>query len=293
MAVVSCRKKRGLSASYGTYWRHKYTDEYTIEVDSEMSRYQIVQAATSAQPDPLPSLLTPHTEHGTVDQSSYLQDVKLRQSDDNKFLWTATCEFEPLSPNQTVADFTSNPTQRPVKYRMEWIEESGIVEKDINGEPITNTVGDEFDSAIEKPNLYPVLVAEKVYRTIDAIISLGMQYHDSVNSTTFRNGAPRTVKFLPIQSSEIQMENGLDFYVAIMRFAYNPKTWDVELLNRGWRYRPAAGQTPVKAMDKETRLPVSAPVLLAENGTLLAEGAAKHYVKRQVLTPKDYNAIFS
>lgn len=293
MAVVSCKLKRGLAASYGTYWKHRYTDEYTIEVDSEMARFAIVQAATSAQPDPLPSLLTPHTEHGVEDRSSYLQNVDLRQHPSDKRLWTAICQYEPLNPNQTALDYQQTPLSRPVKWRIEWIEESGIVEKDINGQPITNTVGDEFDTPIERPKLYPVLVAEKTYSTVEAIIALGMEYHDSVNSATFRGGGPRTVKFLPIQSSEIQQENGVDFYVASMRFAYNPLTWDVEILNRGWRYRPAAGQTPVKALDKETRLPVSTPVLLAENGTLLAEGAAKHYVKGQVLKLKDFNGIFA
>jgi hypothetical protein len=62
-------------------------------------------------------------------------------------------------------------------------------------------------------------------------------------------------------------------------------------MNRGWRYRPAVGQDPIQAIDKKTRLPVTTPVKLAADGTLLAEAAAPHFISFQTLELEDYNLI--
>ncbi len=96
---------------------------------------------------------------------------------------------------------------------------------------------------------------------------------------------------LPIQSSDVQYEATTSYYEAALRFAYNPKTWDREVMNRGWRYRPAADQEPIQAIDPGTRLPVVTPVKLAEDGTLLPEGDPPHFVRFETLELAEYNDI--
>lgn len=293
MAVIKVERLRGGDATYAVPNAHSYTDTYRIYTNSDMARALVLSGAqATTAPTKVPQLLDYHKDYNVTDAAAVCQQIHLRPEQEDKRIWLATCQFGPLQPNQTPLDNVNSPLLKQTKWHVEWLEETAIVAKDASGVPITNTVGDEFDTPIEQPKLFMVLVAEKPYATLQEIIDLGLEYHESVNSVAFKNGPARTVRFLPIQSQQVQFENGIEYYMASLRFGFNPETWDVEVLNRGWRYRPTAGTAPVKAIDKETHLPVSVPVNLAENGTLLAEGATKYYVKRQTYKLKDYNAIF-
>lgn len=294
MPVLSCDRLRGGSAAYGVPHSNTYRDQYRIKCTGDMARFSVLEGAQqSGAPDKLPRRLDFHTESGVTDSAAVCQNISLEMEQGDKCAWIATCEFGPLKPGQTVADQTTSPLLRPVKWRVEWFEESGIAVKDKDGAPLVNAVGDEFDTPVEKPGLYMVLVGDKAYATVDEIITLGLTYHGSVNSANFRGATPRQVKFLPMTSSEVTNENGVEYFLATFRFAYNPETWDVSLLNHGWRYRPAKDQDPVEAVDPKTRLAVSKPVHLAEDGTLLPEGAKKVYLAKRIFTEKDYNAIFA
>jgi hypothetical protein len=291
MAVTRCNRLRGSSARYSGPATHEYVEIYRIECDQQMAKAEVIAQALSGAPDPLPDLYQNHSEFGVTDASSYVQSVDLAQEEGHQCIWKATVNYGPMPPGSSPGDNVATPTLRPTRWRVEWLDQQGILVKDRLGNPIVNSVGDEFDIPLDEPELFMVLVAEKNYLTLQEIIDLGIQYHGTVNSAIFRGGAVRTVKFLPIQSSDIQHESGISFYTAALRFAYNPKTWDREVLNRGWRFRQAAAGPIQKIIDPVTKLPPSQPLNLAADGTLIPDGDPAVYLKFEANVLADYNAI--
>lgn len=283
---------RGSTARYSGPATHEYTETYKIICDQPMAKAEVILQALSGAPDALPDLYANHSEYGVTDASAYVQSVELTQEDAHQCVWKASVTYGPMPPGSSPGDNVTTPTLRPTRWRVEWLDQMGILTKDRLGNPIANSVGDEFDIPLEEPELFMVLVAEKNYLTLQEIIDLGIQYHGTVNSAVFKNGAVRTVKFLPIQSSDIQHESGISFYTAVLRFAYNPKTWDREVLNRGWRFRQVAGGPIQKAIDPITKLPPGQPLNLKNaDGTLVPDGQPAEYLKFEANTLADYNVI--
>lgn len=278
---------------FGRQNDNSHTLEYKISTDDPNMMSPFVYAgALVAGPDPLPPVGAPVNLGGIVD-GTYVDSVDVVSIEGNARQWVATVQAGKLQPGQQPGDAAAglDPLARPTRWWIEYQEQTVIVEKDRFGTAITNTVGDAPDDAFEEIDPVLILCGSKNYGSLDEVIEIGQEYHRSVNSTKFRKAEPRCARMLPLQVSDVQFEGNTEFISATFRFAYNPSTWDREYLNRGWRYRPAAGQPPVDALDKKTKLPPMAPVKLAADGTLLADGAAPHFVKREVLTPKNYNDL--
>lgn len=292
MAVIECKLRRGRRGRFGLQNKNGYSLEYSITTDTQMSELTILQGAYQGSPDPLPSLYSQYTFGSIPDASAFCTSISLDQSEDDRNLWLARVEFGQLPPGSSSADKDiPSPLDYRIRYRLEWLEEQVAVEKDRDGNPVANTVGDDFVPGLMEPVLYPVLVCERNYATVEEILALGQQYHKTVNSLEFFGGAPGTVKMLPITSSDLLTEKGIEFYTATFRFAYNSETWVNSLLNRGWRGRPTAGDDVQRLLDKLTLLPISEPANLAQDGTVLNDGDPPVFVDYWTLTEIDYNAL--
>lgn len=288
-AVLSCTMSRDMSGSISIGNEQSHRLQYQVWTDGPMFGPAVIIGAYTATPDPLPQRYQQWVAGG-LSTGAYVLSLSYKSDSANHKKWLIDVEIGKLPPGKSAADDVQNPLLRPPRYRIEYIEEQIIIEKDREGKPITNSVGDPPDSALEDIDAYPVLVVDKNFATLQDIVDLGKQYHRTVNSDTFYGAAAREVKFMPLQASDIQNENGIEYYTATMRFAFNPKKWDREFLNRGWRYRKTAGGALQLAMDDKTNLPVTSPVKLKLDGTLAADGQ-ETYITRQVLEPKAYGSI--
>lgn len=288
-AVVSSKLTRDMSGSISIGNEQSHKLRYQVWTDGPMWGPAVIIGAYTATPDPLPTLYQQWVPGG-LSTGAYVLSIAYSADDDNHNRWLMDVELGKLPPGKSAADAVQNPLNRPPRYRIEYMEEQIVIEKDREGKPITNSVGDPPDTALEDVDAYPVLVVDKNFATLQEIVDLGNQYHRSVNSDSFYGASARKVRFMPLQASDIQNENGIEFYTATMRFAFNPRTWDREYLNRGWRYRKAAGGPLQLAMDDKTNLPVTSPVKLKLDGTLAADGQ-ETYITRQTLEPKAYGAI--
>lgn len=292
MAVLTCRRTRNRSLSYATGYRNEYKVEFLIDCDSIMNEIAVYAAATTmATGDKLPIVYQYYDYDGVQDQSSYAINIDLVQTTESGLQWKATVNYGRTGDGNTPQDQTPNPLDQPIKYRIEWIEEQMEVTVDRNGARIVNTVGDAFDELIEEPQLYPVLVAEKNYLTIQEIIDIGMAYHRTVNDGVFYGGQPRTVKFMPIQSGDIQVSNNISYYTATLRFAFNPNTWDFIHPNNGHRFRKVAGGPIGLKMDDDTRWSLPFPMDLKADGTLLPVGDPPVMLTFEILPEADYSLI--
>lgn len=297
MAVTECKLQRaGRHATFELENKREYELSYLITTDNKMeSDLSVLGGAHTASPDALPTLLSIYNAGGIPDAAAYCLRISLDPSDTDT-RWIAKCHFGPLPPGQDPEENPENPLLRPVRYHIEYHEETITYERDVNGDPIANTVGDTFDEPLEEPIVYMTLVAVKNYATLQQIINIGLQYHDTVNSDTFYGAPARTVRFLPIECGEQQQENGIRYYQATLRFMFKPNrsyspTWDRVIMNTGWRGRQEVGGAIMVLSCDETRLQfIGAPKLTAQ-GLLLPEGQDPHWLTFQTREAKAYGGI--
>lgn len=294
MAVLSCKLiAEGRSSRFGLENKNEHSRRYRIRTDNAMdSGFVVLTGAYTASPHPLPTRYSYYTDSSGTDLSTYCTEVSLEQDSNDRKTWIATASFGTLPPGKNPTDAAyDNPILRPPRYRVDFQEESTVVAKDNAGAAIVNSVGDEFDEPLEQEEIYPILVVERNYANLQTVIDIGNEYHKSVNSKVFYGSAVRTVRFLPLTSTELLFENGVSFYTVTFRFMFNKDTWDRVVMNRGWRYRQAAGGNLIPAVDPTTQLPVQSPVKLAANGTLLADGAQPIWLTYQTRPLKDFSSL--
>jgi hypothetical protein len=86
-----------------------------------------------------------------------------------------------------------------------------------------------------------------------------------------------------------QWENDVAFAAVTYAFLVDPWGFDEAILNVGTKYRPAAGQGLQHCHVNGVLTTV--PQKLADDGTLLAEGAAPCYLTRVVRNAVNYSAL--
>lgn len=292
MAVTQCRIRRvGRSAEFKTPNKNSYVVQYDITTDNPNDWMPVVKvhAQVAGAPDLLPFEDALFSVGGTTDFSAYCNSIQLAQSDVEPTEWIATCRFGPLPPNKTPMDNTHNPLDRPVKYWLEFQEELKPVAMDKDGKEIRNSAGQEFIDPIMMEQTYPVLVAQKNIGNLQTLIDQNIEFRQSVNSSEFFGGEPRTVRFIPIQTGQPQWENEIQFYAAQYRFAYDSETWDIPVVDQGFYYRNTEGKL-VRDRDDEGNDKVE-PTLLDGAGGKLGAGEPGVVKKFRVRPEKDLNDL--
>ena len=149
-------------------------------------------------------------------------------------LWDVTCRY---STKYDVSQQPENPVNRPPRFSLSLahfqtpaVRDNGLV----NGQRIAvlNLAGDAYSPPPEIDDSRLTLVARRNEATLPFV---AMQlYKDAVNSDTWNNCEPRTVKLFNVSCGEMQIENGYQYYEVQYEFQYNPDTWDLRLLEYGY-----------------------------------------------------------
>jgi hypothetical protein len=241
MSLVSSRlMSQNAKLSEDGFGQRTYTHDYLIEMSSDADgQYNVYTQMESGTPDPVPARWSNYNVliNGTAgDNTVFLQQREIKRKEDRedeRNLWIVSCTWKPPDPGQDSTQPDENPLTRPIKYHLEWASFTRIIEKDINGDAVTNSAGDLFDPPVEIDDARPVLVAVKNMWPLENIIALSIQYKNAVNTDTFFDAPARTAKVESIQSGQLLYENGYDYYAVTFRVQFNQDTWDVELVDRG------------------------------------------------------------
>ena len=202
-------------------------------------------------------------------------------SGDNGILWHVSLEFD-----STALQSEENPLDEPVRYSLRWEQADKVVEKDIHGNAIANTVGDLFkDPPYSEQDELPVLVAVKNFpgAAFESLVSLALAYKKSTNSDIFLGAAPGTARLKCIQTGDIQNQNDVEFYRVAFEFAFDADGWQPEILNRGSRAKDSAGNI-YELPNKEVRN-------LKQDGTLVGENEQPYFIPFETLKPMSYFAL--
>jgi hypothetical protein len=268
--------------------------KYSIIADSEVDALAVLLAETGI--DIFVSLETVYGE--TPDPESLCQSITIEAvkpalvgGGGGDGLYTVTCNFGRAS-----ADGSSLPAppvlDGPARFQRERATVSEPVDHDVNGDPITNSAGEQFSPPLTALRVNIVVVADWIRAAADQLAADAeyQAYEGKVNSATWRGAARGSMFCHSIEPTEISP--GVYRYVG--RFERRaPKTlhgtdfegWETTVLDAGLR---EVGPTSLDGKPSWNPIvmqgaEISKPVLLNGIGFLNDEGADpvplgfKHY----------------
>jgi len=145
---------------------------------------------------------------------------------------------------------------------------------DGDGDLLVNAVGDPV-VGLSRDIADPVYVFRQNESSYPAATM--RSYWNHVNSDSFLGWDANCARLMPITAT--RQDDGTNyFWVVTYRFQFRADGWNHRYVNEGKRYRPAAGEDPVLVKDKTG----SETVLLAANGTLLAEGGTPIWLTKPI-----------
>lgn len=232
----------------------------------------------------LPSIGDIHPD----DPNSYVQRIRVNCSEPPNG-WTAVVQYtdersynqiNPNNPEDPDNPSNSSPEADEVLVSITSENYEVLIDKDKDDEGLVNKAGDPF---------YTLPTAQltrlNVNVAFNAAIVPGMLLDrlDHVNSVECTIGnivfPARTLKYGNLQVGQRKIRNGSPFYPVTYQFKYHPDTWDIVILNAGFREIQGAGG--VAAIEDEKDQPISQPHPLDENGHALAtpiDPADYHYL---------------
>lgn len=301
MPVTECKYAHGgRDCDFGLNESITHTDRFLILTDDvELHPYEVARQAQRKGPHKLPKV---HDAH-PVDRSSFVKSIKVSPVSNDPKTYHATVTYDNRVDNQPKA---LNPLDRPVIYQLEFQQFQRVVEVDIDGKPLMNTVGDMFDPPIVQDDSRPVLVATRNFKTLAEIVAIQQQYKDAVNLNTFYGAKAGQAKILSITAGEEKVDRGQRYYPVTFRIAFKGEgdNWQREILNRGMRYKvtyldPGTEKKVSALRDTIGGTRITSPVLLNKDGSRYDRDAkdangkviSPYFIKFRTYPERDFSGL--
>lgn len=244
--------------------KHSVTHTYLYLGDAVIENpLDVIAQAQSTGPRPVPG-------YGSQLSNYFLfcQTIQADHTTERRDSWLINANFGVPEPGEDEdQQDQTNPLNRPPIYDLQYIEQEYIVEEARNVEALTggfgrtaNTLDKIVNAAYCRPDepivdttRNPVIVIEKNYPTLGAIMELNETYQLTTNSDTCsvggRNVGARRLKFLGAFSVGRQQEGDIVYYPCRIEIELK-KTTDLKLANVGYDYLEPGTLNIVRAKDK-------------------------------------------
>lgn len=231
---------------------------------SAVYKYELI--ADSVIIDPLDALAIARglgvPAYGTLLTSAYwfAQDFKVNRNQNNRNCWDIEVTFSPPPDGEEEDQQIENPLARPAIYDVQYVEQEFVIEQARNREafgavftrapgtygPIVNATFDRPDEPKVATTRNAVIIIEKNYPDLGAIMALNEQYQLTTNSDTVNIGGqnigPNRLVYLGTFSGGRQQEGDVVYFPGRTEIELK-KTSDLVLMNvsyKGWD--PDAGE---------------------------------------------------
>lgn len=260
----------------GAAYVRTYRTHWLVVCDSKYDGPQVVLASGM-----LPALYTTYAAGNDVDAEARLikKTPKLKSRSNSGNAWTVSCEYSTAVDNN---QSNQDPTLRPPTISGSFAQYMKVLDVDIDGKPVQNTVGEQFDPSIEVEDSKPILSVTKLFTSID--FAFFASYKDAVNSDTFtvrgQTFAPDVCKMQSLSFNEVWI-NGANYFEVTAEMEIKPEKWNPrKIANVGLLARQpnAAGPIGPILADDNSGEPINAPVNLKADGTRAAPGDAPHLI---------------
>jgi len=186
------------------------------------------------------------------------KDAKRRR--ENPLLWDVTCEFSSeVEERQGTQDPTNDPETWIPVYETKFERYEQLVTRDVNGDPVVNSVGDPFPNGLTIGRYVPVW--EFFQFEASSLTDFQMvERVETVNSGTFKGGAAKTW-LLTLLSSVNGYYYGSRRRLNQYSLKYNASKWTHKRLDVGERYIDGAlGKLPYLSHDDEDAVVIEGPL---------------------------------
>jgi len=183
-----------------------------------------------------------------------------------------------------------NPLAQPAEFSWSHVDNEEPIDRDIYGNPITNSAGELPDPPITETFHDTLLRVTRNEANFFPVIADG--YKNSVNSNTFLGFPPGTVK-CTVFEGEITRAATLTYYIVRYEFQIRTKflnsateCWKKRFMDAGFREKVGTEYEVIKDKDG---VPLSEPSLLDGSGKKLAAGATPVFLEFETKQPMDFS----
>lgn len=194
----------------------------------------------------------------------------------NNYRWKYIVDFGVRPEGETL----DNPFDDSPQIELVFAAGEKLLERDIHGKPIRNTVGDRFDDVLTREDSQPIL---RVTRNEPrSQVLFGMDLRDTINRSPWQGAARRTVKFQPPTArSRFHKDVGL-YYEKSYEFKFSDDTWRFILLNQGYyeKGEPDSEGKPSRIRIRDDNGDeIAAPMALGKKGKILKETEPAYWIE--------------
>lgn len=193
-----------------------------------------------------------------------VRQIAIRQKSESPFAWVVTCTYSNETDSEEIEQRVTalNPMDRRAKLSWSSNQYTLAIHKDINGNAILNSAGDYFIDP--PPEIQVSRWTVTVTKNLLAIPAWLLLYQDAINSGPFVVGGLTVnagcARLVGMQISDLQKENGFEFYPLSITMEFRKEGWKLKLLNQGYKQRGGAS-----CVTKEG-IPVTSPACLDASG---------------------------
>ena len=213
--------------------------------------------------------------------------------------WHAEVSYGPWT--YLLYSTTGNPVDMPPQVRVNSTRIALVAEKDTEGNPVCNVVGDPFNPPVEKDSVASVLVVTRNETSPNLAVILDTEngWSDHINPDPWNGFPARTVKISPISLPDRQYSQETDslYYPMEYQFEFNFLTWDKVVLNHGFREFDPDSPDSSKPLLRNVLIegaPADDPVLLDAQGRFLQPPVNKDdivYLKFKVYKDLNFSVL--
>jgi hypothetical protein len=311
MAIVSISDTKG---SRALSWSGQSGRVYTLEVlivtdDATMGPRQVLKSMGMNNGDhyrfPLYVNNQSNPDPTEFDWGSFVQSLDLKEEAADGKQWRATIQYAPYDwgsqggyTTEGASEGVFDPFAIPPEVRWASQKYERACQFDRAGNPIRNTVGDEFDPPLKRDDSRPILTIVQNEPNFD--IGRVQSFKDTVNSDVFLGFDPNTVKCQDITAERVYHADWGYYWRVTYEFEirpiYIPKGsttpvdvgWTELVLNAGYRYLSVATGNPAPVLVQGA--PVSAPVALTQAGQYVP-AASPYYLAFDIYPASEFAGL--
>jgi hypothetical protein len=245
--------------------KHSVTHTYLFLGDAVIENpLDVIAQAQSTGPRPVPG-------YGAQLASYFLfcQTIQADHTTERRDSWLINANFGVPEPGEDEEQQEQpNPLNRPAVYDLQYIEQEYVIEQARNVEEFgsgfvraANTLGPIVNAAYRRPDepivdteRNAVIVIEKNYPSLAAIMALNESFQRTCNSDSCNVGgqniSARRLKYLVTRSLGRQQEGDIVYYPGVTEIELK-KTTDLKLDNVGYEYWEPIDGDYERAKDKD------------------------------------------
>lgn len=269
MSVVSARKlwfdRDGEAEATGP---RRYTESWRVVTDYKYDGVVTVGAGFTS----FTGVGYGSTYH--EDSSAWLQKIHCKNESFSPYVWIVTCNYS--TERETSADPTIEPAI--ITWGGEQFQKPAVYDR--NGDAIVNSAGEFFE---DPPQMDDSRITAQIQKNVAAVPSWILTYKDAVNQSVFTlDGISIGVEVAKLQPPSIgqeQSRGGYAFRQLTLNMHFNPDTWALSILDRGYNEIDPDAPTKRKKILDNDGLEPTVPQLL--NG-----------LGRKLNNPNLSNAVF-